>query len=200
MVLLLLVLVAASCADAGERVAVLGDSITSLDSQALEQDLGADYRLAISGNFGMTAEQAMGAAEDLATRSYGQVIINLGTNDVLEGRPVDEAVKVIERQSEMFDSARCVHLVTVNEHMVDQRTGRSTSDAAARFNDELRALVDSQDRLHLIDWNARAAEALDGGDPTTSTLTSDSIHPTPEGNQVLNGLYADALADCDPLF
>lgn len=198
--ILVLVAVASSCVDAGERVAVLGDSITALDAGALDADLGDDYRFAISGNFGMTAEQARPEAEDLAKRTFDQVIINLGTNDVLQGRSARQAVEVIAQYVAMFDSARCVHLVTVNEHMVNQLDGRSTTEGAREFNDALRTFARSDDRVTVIDWSAAAAQHLNQAEPPTSTLTSDSIHPTLEGNQVLNGLYGDALGGCPRAF
>lgn len=186
----------AGCADAGPRVAVLGDSITALDAEALQSSLGDDYRFAISGNFGRTAAQVRPEAEELAQRTFAQVIINLGTNDVLQGGSTRDAVEAIAQYVDLFDSASCVHVVTVNEHMVNQRTGASTGDLAAQFNERLRALADSEDRVHVIDWNAVAEANLNDADPATSTLTEDSIHPTPEGNQALNDLYAEALGDC----
>lgn len=187
------------CADAGERVAVLGDSITALDQEALTEDLGDEYRLSISGNFGKTAEQVLPEARELSERSFAQVIINLGTNDVLQGRSAAEAVDTIARQAEMFDSARCVHVVTVNEHMVNQRTGRFTGDLAESFNEALRSYARDHDRVSVIDWNEVASQHLNDSEPPTSSLTSDSIHPTESGNSELNDLYRQALSDCGGL-
>lgn len=187
--------VAPSCVDAGERVAVLGDSITSLDTEDLEADLGEEYRFDISGNFGMTTDQVRPEVEVLSQRTFDQVIINLGTNDVLQGDPPQHAVDVIAQYVAMFDSARCLHVVTVNEHMENQRNGQSTAEGSKQFNEALRAFAESQERVTVIDWNAVTAQNLDSSEPPTSTLTSDSIHPTPEGNHALNSLYADALGD-----
>ncbi|MCZ7631763.1 MAG: SGNH/GDSL hydrolase family protein [Microthrixaceae bacterium] len=189
-----------SCVDAGERVAVLGDSITALDAGALEEDLGDDYRFSISGTPGATADQVLPEAQELAQRSFDQVIINLGTNDVLQWGSPEQAVAAIAQYVVMFDSARCVHVVTVNENMQNQLDGRSTSDGARELNDALRAFAETQDHVTVIDWNAAAEQSLNGAEPPSSTLTSDSIHPTPEGNQVLNGLYGDALGGCARAF
>lgn len=195
---LLAILVAgtSSCTDARERVLVLGDSITSLDAEALEADLGDEYRFAVSGNFGMTTDQVRPEVEAMTERSFDQVIINLGTNDVLQGESPQHAVDVIAQYVAVFDSARCLHVVTVNEHMANQRSGQSTTGGAGQFNEALRTFAESQDRVRVIDWSALAAQSLDSSEPPTSTLTSDSIHPTPEGNRALNGLYSDALGDC----
>lgn len=177
-------------------MAVLGDSITSLDTEDLEADLGDDYRFDISGNFGMTTDQVRPEVEVLSQRTFDQVIINLGTNDVLQGDPAQHAVDVIAQYVALFDSARCLHVVTINEHMENQRNGQPTAEQARQFNEALRNFAESQERVTLIDWNAVVAQNLNNATPPTSTLTSDSIHPTPEGNQALNALYADALGDC----
>lgn len=175
---------------------MLGDSITALGASSLEESLGGQYRFSLSGNFGMTAEQARQAAGELALRTFDQVIINLGTNDVLQGGSPEQAVEVIAQYVAMFDSARCVHLVTVNEHMVNQIDGRTTAEDARQINESLRVYAESQERITVIDWNAAAAQSLNDAEPPTSTLTSDSIHPTPEGNQALNALYREALGGC----
>jgi len=190
-----------ACAFGGDRVAVLGDSITSLDAPDLESDLGGEYSFDISGHFGMTTDQVRSEAESLAQQDWDQVIINLGTNDVLQGHDASGAVENIAEYVAMFDSARCVHLVTINEHMQNQRDGRSPADGARLFNDSLRSFAESQERksqpkVTVIDWNAVAAQSLDDSEPPSSTLTSDSIHPTAEGNQALNRLYAEALGAC----
>ena len=192
------VLATSGCVDSGERVAVLGDSITALDAEALEGALGEDYRFTISGNFGYTAAEVTPVAQELSERSFGQVIINLGTNDVLQGGSPSAAVEEIQRQAAMFDDARCVHVVTVNEHMVDQSTGDDTGAAARLLNDALEELAAGDDRIDLVDWNAAASESVPDTEGATSTLTSDSVHPTAEGNRVLNELYQQALAECGP--
>lgn len=179
---------------------MLGDSITALDTEAMTEVLGDVYRLDISGNFGATTAQVLPEARDMARVSYDQVIINLGTNDVLQGLPAGPAVDNIAQMAAMFESARCVHVVTVNEHMVDPLTGQFTGQRAATFNEALRSWAESRDRVSVIDWNEVAAQHLNDATPPTSLLTDDSIHPTDEGNEELNELYADALGDCPPAF
>lgn len=186
----------ASCGSTGQRVSVLGDSITSFDQPQLEQSIGADHDLAISGNFGYTVAEVLPAARVVAARRDEQVIINLGTNDVQGGVPLDRSMAAMAEMVALFPAARCIHLVDVNEHMVDTRTGRPTGAAARRFNEALRALARRTPRVSVIDWNAAAAGALDDHDPPTSTLTKDSVHPTAAGNDRLNELYAEALDRC----
>lgn len=188
------------CSDnSGDSVAILGDSITSLDEADLNSSLGGDYELTISGNFGRTIEEVRPEAELLSSRDHDQVIINLGTNDVLQQLDVETSIETLAAEVELFDSARCVHLVNINEHMVAPADGSSRSSEAEEFNRELERYAERTERVSVIDWNSVAASELDGGDPPTSELTTDTIHPTPEGFSKLNSLYGDALAGCGDL-
>ena len=193
-------LFAPSCSDnSGDSVAVLGDSITSLDQADLNSTLGGDYELTISGNFGKTVSDVMPEAELMATRTYDQVIINLGTNDVLQERPIDKAIETLGAEVALFDSARCIHLVNINEHMLNQSDGASRAEAAKAFNAELEKYAERTEGVSVIDWNGVASSMLNGDDPPTSELTYDTIHPTAEGFAELNDLYSSALGSCGNL-
>lgn len=190
----------AGCAsNKGDSVAVLGDSITTLDQADLQSQLGGDYRLTISGNFGRTVEQVVPEAKVVSSRNHDQVIINLGTNDVIGDLPIDTSMATLAEEIAMFDSAKCIHLVNINEHMVDLRDGASLTKQAEAFNAALQDLAHRENRVSIIDWNSVAKDTLNDKSPPTSTLTKDSIHPTAEGNKKLNELYAEALGGCGAL-
>ena len=173
-------------------VAVVGDSITEWGQGALRDDLGGDWDLSIDGRAGFRVAEQLPAAAELAAADPGQVVVNLGTNDVLQGRSPASAVEDLARMVELFPGARCIHLVTVNERMVAGR-GDLTTPARA-VNDGIRRLADDDERITVVDWAATIdADASGGGrDP----LVYDTVHPTERGDHVLAGLYADALAAC----
>lgn len=190
---------ATSCggdSNSGDSVAVLGDSITSLDQPGLEEQFSDEYELVISGNFGDTVEGVLDEAEFLGGQSYDQVIVNIGSNDVLQRLPTEESIDNLETLLSNFESADCIHLVNINEHMVDNENGESVSDEAEAFNEALTELIDADSRLSLIDWQSKVADTLNDDDPRTSTLTKDAVHPTSEGNEELRDMYASALKDC----
>ena len=187
---------ATACSSSGDAVAVVGDSITALDQPALEEDLGDSYRFTVTGNFGKTVAEVLPNAEVVAASKPSQVIVNLGTNDVLQGLPVDTSMTAMRQMIDLFPSARCIHLVNVNEHMVVQDTRTSRAAQAQRFNAALEDLAAGDGRVSIIDWNEVAAGELNDEEPPFSSLTEDSIHPTAAGNTQLNELYATALADC----
>lgn len=187
----------AGCADnKGDSVAVLGDSITTFDQADMQQQLGGDFKLTISGNFGKTVAEVMPEAEVVATRTYDQVIINLGTNDALGNGPTADSKQSLEKMISLFNSAKCIHLVNINENMVDQANGQSVSAAAKELNGAIDDLAKASKQISVIDWKSETAGTLNNKKPPWSTLTKDSVHPTEEGNKQLNTMYADALNDC----
>ncbi len=187
----------AGCAsNKGDSVAVLGDSITTLDRADMQAQLGGDFKLTISGNFGKTVSEVMPEAKVVSSRTYDQVIINLGTNDSIGNLPVDSSMASLQKMIDMFGSAKCIHLVNINENMVDIANGQSVAAPAKRFNAGLQQLANSDNRLSIIDWNAETSATLNNKQPPWSTLTKDSVHPTAEGNRKLNDLYRKAINDC----
>lgn len=197
--LLVLSLAAVAGCSSGPKdsVAIVGDSITAFDETDLHQQLGGDFDLVITGNYGKTVDQVMPEAEVVAQRDYDQVIINLGTNDVLQDLDVDDSMDALRQMIDLFGDARCIHLVNINEHMLEPLSKTSTSATAQRFNAAQATVIEDDDQLSSIDWNEVAASALNDEDPAWSTLTEDSVHPTPEGNTKLNDLYRDALDRCE---
>jgi lysophospholipase L1-like esterase len=179
----------------GDAVAVVGDSITSFDKPALRDDLRPRYETTIVGDFGATVAEVMPAARLVARKNLDQVIINLGTNDVIGQLDLDRSVSDLGSMIDLFGGVDCIHVVTINEHMVNKQTGELLQAEAEKFNSGLRDLADRRDRVDVIDWNGVVEETL-AGNPPTSTLTKDSTHPTKEGNARLNELYMNALESC----
>ena len=193
---MLIAAIGASCSrNQGERVAVVGDSLVTFDEPALRRELGDDFELVVSGNFGSQVLGAIPPAQVVSTTNAAQLIVNLGTNDVRAGTPVEGSMAALRALIALYPKARCIFLVNINEHMVDGATGQVSTDAARRFNDALEQLATTDDRLGVIDWNARVEDSL-AGDPPTSTLTTESVHLTDEGHEVLNGLYGKAVRGC----
>ncbi len=189
-------LLAGACSrNEGERVAIVGDSLVTFDEADLRTELGDNFDLVVSGNFGKQILGAIPPAKFVAATNAGQVIINLGTNDVRAGTPVDRSMAAMKVLIGLYPHARCIHLVNINEHMLDGATKQPSTDAARRFNDALEQLAQTDDRLDIIDWNAKIEDTLEGN-PPTSTLTTDSVHLTAEGNRAINDLYGGAVRGC----
>jgi hypothetical protein len=172
------------------RVLVLGDSITDHGQRELRDTIGPLYALSVEGQDNYRADELVPAAQRWATRDFQQVIINLGTNDVVQGWPVPKTTETLEQLVSFFPRAQCIHLTTIN---TDLDLGAAASDRANAVNDQLQAIADSDSRIHIVDWNAIVdAETAQG-----VRLTSDGVHPTSEGQQLLVDAYEQSMSACD---
>ena len=132
-----------------ERVLFVGDSITDQARSALAGSLPAEDTLDIEAVPGRKFEEMLPFAKQAAEARPAQVVVNLGSNDVLLGE--DDAV-TSHAMTEMFDlftGVRCVHVVTVNEGFV---FGKDQAAHARRINDQLRRIA-AERGYSVIDWN-----------------------------------------------
>jgi len=177
-----------------DDVALVGDSITEQSEATLLEELRSTYHVRIRGRGGYRIEEMEPYAIELATTKPEQVVINLGSNDALKSWPVDKSVLALRRLIADFEGARCLHLVTVNESMVNDRVP-DLSERTAALNAEIRRIAASEN-YNVIDWSRAVSEDLAAGSPRGG-ITSDTIHPTPNGQKVLADLYNAALATCN---
>ena len=177
----------------GGEVVVLGDSITEQATGPLHERFDSSYAMSISGVSGERADQRVADASAYAATTPGQVIINLGTNDVLQGTPPDETASSLTQIAEGFTDTRCIHLVTINESMVDLSRPQ-LHDGAVAVNERVRSMAAAHG-WDVIDWAGIVAASDRAGNPE-GPLTLDTVHPTPLGQQRLLDAYADALHRC----
>lgn len=176
-----------------DDVVVVGDSITEGGDPILRRELSPPYHLRIRGRGGYRIEEMEPYAIELATTRPEQVVINLGSNDILKSWPAANSAVALSRMLDRFDGARCVHLVTVNEYFApgDDLT---THDRAVALNAEIRRVATSRGH-DVIDWSALVGRYLAAGQPD-GPITEDSVHPTERGQVELAGLYREALDRC----
>jgi lysophospholipase L1-like esterase len=175
----------------GDTIEILGDSITVVSSDAIRTALG-NNRLNIQAMGGLRSDQLQSAADQAAPARPRQVIINLGTNDVLEGKDIDLFKASLDKLINTFSAAECVHVVTLNTHMI---TALGSNEAVlTRANDAIDQVIAQHPNTDKIDWN-KIVEA--SNDPTgNQTITVDSIHPNLKGQRLLAHAYADAVNHC----
>ena len=174
-------------------VAIVGDSITEQGTSVLTEDLTGGWRLRVDGRSGYTISQQVPAAQSLAARDPHQVIINLGTNDVIRAADLDQSAAILRQLVALFDGATCIHLVNINEGIVIG--GLSFAPQAAQLNRDMVGIAADDPRVDVLDWSA-AVRADTDVSHQDDPLLKDTVHPTPRGQHVLAGLYADALAAC----
>jgi lysophospholipase L1-like esterase len=173
-------------------VALIGDSITANLDRTAQRQLGDDYALAVDGRPGYLAEQQQEAAINTARFPFDQVVINLGTNDVMNSdHDLDETVSALGQITDSVAGIGCVHLVTVSEGMIND-----TGDAgprARRVNEAIRVIASEHPNVRVIDW---ATIERDYERDHGETITTDTVHPNDVGNRVLADAYDASLAAC----
>lgn len=174
------------------NVLVLGDSITDQGQKAIRAELRSSYDVSVDGKAGARADEQVASAGRWASRPFEQVIVNLGTNDVMQPWPLEQTEASLTEILSRYPTARCLHLVTINEVMPNQ-DGIDSFGRARELNAWMRARAASDPRVGLIDWAALVAEqwATTGVDPTR-----DGVHPTPEVQELLAVEYERALDAC----
>ncbi len=179
----------AGCGIVSGRVAILGDSITRLSSDSLHAALDDDYSVHIVGKPGARVDEMQAEATLLARGRPDKVIINLGTNDAIQGYPAASTRHNLEQLLDTFDAARCVVFVTIDEAL--EVYGSPRRAGARAVNVQIRQIADGRPDVKIVDWNRIVAEH--GG---ILTLTIDGVHPNARGQKLLAEADLEALASC----
>lgn len=174
----------------GDHAAFLGDSITDQSRDRLRADLGDSYDIDIRAQPGVEIREMLDDARLTMRRPPDQVIVNLGTNDVLSQRPVDEATADLEELLDQLEDATCVHLVTINELMVSFED-EGLGDRAAALNEEIERIADDRG-YEVVDWTEALEDATD--EEGAPGMLTDTVHLTEQGEALLAEVYGAALA------
>lgn len=175
----------------GDRIVVIGDSITNEGRTELAAMLGVDHRVVIDGHPGYLIALQQPVAIELAATNPSIVVIELGTNDVAFGHPVDVSIVDMERMVSTFLGARCIVLTTVS-------TGFPNGDEVARarvLDAAYRAIADRDPRVRIVDFDA-VIDAANSDPSFIGPFFYDGIHPTASGQERLARATADAVASC----
>jgi lysophospholipase L1-like esterase len=177
----------------GPEVVLMGDSITDQTAEVFAQRLGDRWDLTTSGTPGYRADQRVGDVANLALHDPTQVIINLGTNDVLQKKAPAETLDALEKVGSGFAPARCVYLVTVTSSFINPQD-TALPARAQELNAGIRDLA-ARHHWGVVPWDQLVAD-YDAGPQPEGPLTTDTVHPTDVGKRMLADAYAKALDDC----
>lgn len=165
-----------------QSVAVLGDSLAALAQTQLEAaGHEAGYTMQVNGIPGITLDARMGSIEQLAGHLSGPVVIELGTNDVLEGASTDVLAARIDKAMALLEHNPCVVWVTAGILYDDGR--------AHAFNDHLHWIAAAHSNLHVYDWDVELRQHPD--------WSFDSVHlKAPYIPQYAKGVLDTVHDDC----
>lgn len=180
----------AGAVTARPRVLVLGDSITQQSDPTLHDGLDVAYDLTVWGIGGSRADEHVHDGELFRAVDPEQVIIDLGTNDVLQGTPAEQTIAALTRIGLACAGARAVHFVTVTEGVFAE--GSPVLRArSVELNRRIEVMAAAHG-WHVIPWHAVVDQYLEAGEPE-GPITSDTIHPTDVGRRLLAAACAQAL-------
>ena len=179
----------AGCAMFHDRVVILGDSITRLGADSLHAALDDDYSVHIVAKFGARTDEMQTDATLVARGRPDKVIINLGTNDAIQGYPAASTGHHLQQLLDTFDAARCTVFVTIDDAL--EVYGSPRRAGAQAVNAEIRRIADGRPDVKVVDWNRIVAE--NGG---ILTVTSDGVHPNARGQKLLAEADLEALSSC----
>jgi len=179
--------------DPTDEVVIIGDSITEQAEAMLLDELQPASVLRVRGRGGYRIEQMEPYAVEAAAAEPEQVIINLGSNDVLLSWPLDRSVEAYRRMLDYFDDTRCIHLVTVNQGF-ESSTDDGLAFRALLLNGQIRELA-AATGADVIDWSKMVSDYEAIGEPY-GPLTSDSVHPNELGQKMIADAYRESLRTC----
>jgi hypothetical protein len=146
-------------------LAVLGDSMVAM---AKDQIVGAakdaGYAASVDGIPGIRLEQRMDAIATLSNHPSGPVVIELGTNDILQGVPADKVAAYADQAAAALAADPCVVFVTAGLLF-------DGNDLAQGFNQHLHDLAAAHPNFHVFDWDTEFRQHPD--------WTTDSVHLQP---------------------
>ena len=171
----------------GARIALDGDSITALSASDLQATLEPTYQINLYDQAGWRIAQVAPAVtiQVTSTPPPDAVVINLGTNDVIQQTLTWQA-----DYNSMFASVQndpCVVLFNINR-IIDNYNPNGTV-TAEQINAYLASLASAHPNVHIIDWDAAVQANI-------SLLTFDFIHPSPAGQQWIADQTKMALDSC----
>lgn len=175
------------------EVVLIGDSITDMSRDQLDDHLDG-WDVEVEAVPGLLIADQQDAIERLVEGSPQAVVVNLGTNDVLDGHPLERSMADLAAMLDVAGQVPCAFVVTINEHIFQLGRDDGWNDAAISLNVELRALAEERG-IGVIDWSARVGEELEAGEPN-GPVTTDTVHPTEHGIALLVDLYDEALSTC----
>src|SRR5664280_2384247 len=156
--------VSAGCSGGGDgtpHVAVVGDSITTLDHGEITSVLDPPYAVDFYYQNGMRIDQMLPRLRDgLAVRGPGvPVIVNLGTNDALQGGRNVDPQKSWDQLLAITNDTPCVVFTTVNSVADAYARGK----VAAALNGRMMALAAAEGDQESVPVDDLVLAGIGGG-------------------------------------
>jgi lysophospholipase L1-like esterase len=182
----------------GPRVVIVGDSITVFAHHEISHALGGHYAVTTSAVIGQRIDEMLPALKHDLGKHPRAVVLNLGTNDVLQARLHPDWQTGFNAMIALVTNVPCVVLTTISTLAATTPTPDAAVEpqVASEINGAIVATAAGSHNVHVIDWN-QIVHGPDG----IALLIPDRIHPSDAGSRVLATQIRHALdADCASAF
>jgi lysophospholipase L1-like esterase len=188
---LTIALLTAGCGSGeGQKVFVIGDSITALEAQELSAQISGAYALDTFGKWGARIDEQIPTAKLVAEGRIQIVVINLGTNDAIQEHDTAASLASMRQMLDLFPASTCIVLVNINERMITG-AGKNVTAPAKALNAGFSELAKEYPNVELLDW----AKVVEKHLPVTS-VAPDTVHPMGPGMRLLVDAEVAAIRDC----
>lgn len=167
--------------DAGDRVLIVGDSVTYQSRAELKQEFDWAGELDIKATSGLRTDELLPGAEEGLSHDPSSAVFMPGYNDVLQNR-VDQAAV-----PQMMDIAA---KIPCSVWLLIPDKGVYSPDIAEAYNARVRAEAEGHDNVHVIDdW----ARLVDNSQKFALVKTADAVHPNELGRRVVAQAMSESL-------
>lgn len=179
-----------------DHVLVVGDSVTFMSWNALNDEFGSDTTLEPVARPGFRSTDLLPlvqkAIDDRASSgaALDRAIFLVGYNDVWQDNGDDRLEELVELSARY----ECAVWLTLPTRPAGEPPASEVFDPtlADQWNERMADLVDEHRNLHLVtDW----ADAIEGSSDTDVYLDGDGIHPNLEGQKLLAETMYEAITN-----
>lgn len=170
----------------GTKVLIVGDSVTYLSIDQLEERFDWTDNLTIHGFPGYRTDQVLHHAQTDYHQDEPPIVVAMtGYNDLTQEVDTDQAV---QEMMTLLGEAECAVWVLI------PTKGAVEADRLEAFNDRASALADDAG-VHVASGWRDAADDTDGPEPDPALVSDDGIHPLDEGAEVIADVMASAVEE-----
>lgn len=158
----------------GERVLIVGDSVTVISDEELVAAFDWTDHLDVQGRVGFRTGQLVPVALQAVQKDKPEILVVLtGYNDLLQA--VD-AEKALGQMMDIAASVRCAVWV-----LLPLKSNYPAADAED-INEVVQDLAADHPSVHVTGEWRDVVDGLRGPDPNPELISGDHIHPTPAGS------------------
>jgi hypothetical protein len=172
--------------DPGERVLVVGDSVTYMSQKPLKEDLSWAGEVDVKAVSGLRTDELYPFAKKGVEADPSSAIFMPGYNDILKSYV---AKADLPRMMDLAAEVPCVVWLLIPTKGVYSKT------MAGAWNDRVRKEAEEHDNIHVVDdW----ANLVDNSPDYLLVKREDAVHPNEKGQVTLGRVMSDALRrECD---